>query len=90
MSNAALEAFSVLEAVLLVAVLGLALLRLRMRLLGIAGGLKLLAEGVTAVEHDLSGIGPAAEAVNEPLRALIEAAPTMTQLAENRQPRWRR
>jgi hypothetical protein len=83
MSNSVLEAISVLEAVLLVAVLGLALLRIRLHLLAISGGLKLLAEGVLAVERDLSQIGPAARKVNAPLRAIIAALPATARLAED-------
>lgn len=83
MSNSVLEAISVIEAVLLVAVLGLALLRIRMHLLAIAGGLKLLAEGVLAVEHHLSQIAPSARKVNEPLRAIVAALPPTARLAED-------
>jgi hypothetical protein len=82
MSSSALEALSVVEAVLLVAVLALALLRIRVHLRGISQGLKVLAEGVLAVERDLSKIGPLARSANEPLRTIVAALPGIAQGAE--------
>jgi hypothetical protein len=82
-SSGALEAISVAEAALLVAVLAVALIRIRRALMLISGMLKTFAEGVLGVEHDLSQVGPGARRVNAPLKAAVGAMPGLTQLAED-------
>ena len=82
MSSSALEALSVVEAVLLVAVLAAALLRLRVHLQAISNGLKVVAEGVLAVERDLSAIGPLARSANAPLGTIVSALPSIAAGAE--------
>lgn len=82
MSSSLLEALSVVEAVLLVAVLAAALLRLRVHLTAISKGLKVLTEGVLAVERDLSQIGPLARSANKPLGTIVSALPSIAAGAE--------
>jgi hypothetical protein len=81
-SNSALTAISVGEAVLLVLVLALALTEIRRRLEAIASGLNQLADGVTAVEQDLSLIGPTVPKVNAPLTDIVGALPSIAEMAE--------
>lgn len=73
---------TIIEAGLLVLVLAVALARVRSRLTAIADALRVLAEGVLAIERDLRQIRPAAAGINEPLRTIVGALPTIAGLAE--------
>jgi hypothetical protein len=83
MSTDAYIALSVLEAVLLVAVLAVALIQVRRRLENIAGGLETLGGALASIERDhLSLIGPAVAKINDPLSAIVGALPGIAEKAE--------
>lgn len=82
MSSTLLVLLSVVEAVLLVAVLALALIKIRIGLLKVAGHLTVLAELVDAVEADLRLINPTVPQVNAPLRDIVAALPSIASMAE--------
>jgi hypothetical protein len=81
-SSHLLIAFSVIEAVLLVAVLAVALIQVRRRLQTIGTGLGVLAELVGSVEGDLRLIAPTVPQVNAPLRDIVGALPQIAAMAE--------
>lgn len=81
-SSNLLIAFSVIEAVLLVAVLAVALIAVRRRLQTINAGLTVLAELVGSVEGDLRLIAPTVPQVNAPLRDIVRALPSIASMAE--------
>ena len=67
---------SVVDAVLLVAVLALALIEIRRRLTNIATGLATLGSGLSTVESQhLRGLGPVLEAINDRLFAVLAKLP---------------
>ncbi|MDQ6607514.1 MAG: hypothetical protein M3Z06_13325 [Actinomycetota bacterium] len=82
MSTTSLILLSILEAVVLVAVLGLALLLIRARLQTIAHQLAALAEGVNTVSTHLGLIAPTAPKINAPLHEIVGALPTIAEMAE--------
>lgn len=73
---------SVVEAVLLVVVLALALIRIAQRLNEIAEGLQTLGSALGGVEKDLALIGVVAPAINGPLSDIVDALPGIAEKAE--------
>ncbi|MDQ6776714.1 MAG: hypothetical protein M3071_10990 [Actinomycetota bacterium] len=83
MSTNLLILLSVVEAVVLVAVLALALIEIRRRLLVISDGLSTLASALTTVEtQHLRPLGGALSAVNERAGTLLGLLPVVAQKAE--------
>ena len=82
MSTSLLILLSVVEALALVAVLAVALVRIRIRLLDVAALLTTLAELVGSVERDLRLIAPTVPKVNAPLRDIVAALPSIAGMAE--------
>lgn len=82
MSTPLLIALSVVEAVLLVAVLALALIEVRRRLTGIADGLDTLGSALATVESaHLRSLTPAVEAINDGLGAILGRLPGVAKKA---------
>ncbi len=82
MSTTAYIVLSVGEAVLLVLVLAVALIRIRQRLDGITANLGALAGACVGIEKDLKLIGVAVPPINEPLVAIAGALPGIAHKAE--------
>ncbi len=82
MSTNLLIILSVAEAVVLVAVLAVALVQVRRRLTTIANALGTLGSDLGGIEGQLRMIGPAAAAINSPLRAIVGALPGIAEKAE--------
>jgi hypothetical protein len=76
MSTSTLVILSVVEAVLVIAVLAIALIEIRRRLNGIAKGLETLGSALTTVEADhLRPLRPAVAAINEQFSRIIALMP---------------
>lgn len=82
MSEATLILLTVVEAVVLVLVLAVALLRIRRRLVNIAEALGTLGSALGGIEGRLALIRPAAAKINAPLRAIVGALPGIAEKAE--------
>ena len=82
MSTELLIILSVVEAVLLVVVLALALIRITQRLEEIAGGLTTLGSALAGSEQDLVLIGLAVPRINDPLSEIVAALPGIAEKAE--------
>lgn len=82
MSTELLIALSVVEAVLLVVVLGLALILIERRLRRISRALGELASALQGVEGELVKLGPAVLQINTPLQAIVGALPGIAEKAE--------
>jgi len=82
MSTSLYILLSVVEAVLLVVVLALALIRITQRLNEIATGLEALGSSLGGVEQDLARIGVVAPKINAPLKAIVGALPGIAEKAE--------
>jgi len=74
--------FSVVEAVLLVVVLVVALVRIRRRLTAIGSGLATLASVFIGIERDLKLLGVAALRLNPPLLEIEDVLPRIAGKAE--------
>ncbi|MGI8593022.1 MAG: hypothetical protein ACR2ML_01390 [Solirubrobacteraceae bacterium] len=81
MSTELLIALSVVEAVLLVVVLGLALFLIERRLRRISGVLSELGGALQGVEGHLGRLGPAVLKINSPLQAIVGALPGIAEKA---------
>ncbi len=73
---------SVLEAVLLVVVLAIALIRIRQHLDGLTASLGALGGALGGIEKDLQLIGVAVPPINDPLAAIAGALPGIAHKAE--------
>ena len=82
MSTGLYVLLSVVEAVLLVVVLALALIRIRQRLDEIATGLGTLGSALGGIEKDLGLIGVVAPKINGPLSVIVGALPGIAHKAE--------
>lgn len=82
MSTEVYVLLSVVEAVLLVVVLALALIRISQRLNEIADGLRALGSALGGVEEDLALIGVVAPEMNGPLSEIVDALPGIAEKAE--------
>lgn len=75
MSTATYIVLSLAEAVLLVVVLAVALVRIRQRLDGIGAGLATVASLLGSVERDVRPLGDVVPTINGPLSAIAGALP---------------
>ncbi|MGI8749540.1 MAG: hypothetical protein ACR2J6_03170 [Thermoleophilaceae bacterium] len=82
MSTATYILLSVAEAVVLVVVLALALIRISQRLNEIASGLQALGSALGGVEKNLALIGVVAPKINGPLSDIVDALPGIAAKAE--------
>lgn len=73
---------SVVEAALLVAILAVALIRIRQRLEAIAAALGTLGGALASIEKDLLLIRVAVPTINRPLEAIVGALPGIAEKAE--------
>jgi len=82
MSTSTMIIFSVVEAALLIAVMGAALFRVRRRLEGINSALVALGSVLGSIEHELRQVGPVVGCLNAPLAALAGTLPGVAEKAE--------
>lgn len=82
MSTELLVTVTVVEIVALVAVLALFLIAIAARLRSIDGHLETLTEGLLEVDRHVGAIAPTAGQINEPLRDIVGALPTIAGKAE--------
>ncbi len=82
MSTELFVILSVVEAVLLVVVLAIALIRIRQRLNAIAASIDTFGSGLGGIEKDLVLIGLAVPRINKPLTEIVAALPGIAEKAE--------
>jgi len=82
MSTELLIFLSVLEIVLLVAVLAIFLILIAARLRSIDGNLEVLGKGLTEVDRHVAAIAPTAVQINEPLSDIVGVLPSIAGKAE--------